>query len=312
MEKLINAVSDKWHDSLSPDSLSDRVSGASVSVNLSDEMFEEKWTEEKIRLEGLSRPFLQSLDKAETECRVALESVGIRVSRDQSSDLALSQERPNLSWKWTTETVYERRWYTLWLYKHEKQVGVRKLDKSSSREELIDYAKDVASRLINHLNWWREKHIQSRYLASVTNAISDTSQADSVLAGWSKDDLSELTRVREELTQSECRITAYIGKKHRPSGTTPPVSVQGEPISANSACHFLEKLVRGYRELRFHRHLFRIIGSCESLSRHPILVAVSAEEDDLRRLIALMRHDLRNWQAIPVSPSGSIFHSHSR
>jgi hypothetical protein len=38
---------------------------------------------------------------------------------------------------------------------------------------------------------------------------------------------------------------------------------------------------------------------------------VSAEEDDLRRLIALMRHDLRNWQAIPVSPSGSIFHSHS-
>lgn len=310
IEKLNGAVGDKWRSSLALNDLADKVSSY-VSVHLSDETFEEKWTDQKMRLEALSRPFLQSLDKAETDCRGALESVGIQVTRESSSDLALSESRPNLSWTWATETVYERRWYTLWLWRHEKKVNVRKLDKRASLQQLIDYAKDLGVQLINHLNWWQEKHIQTRYLAPVKEAIKNVSQADNVLAGWSEDDLSELTLVRKELVKSKERLTDHICKKPHSCGGQQPVADEEEKISVNRSHHFLDKLVKGYRELGFHRNLLRIMAKCGGFKRHPTLLAVSQEEDDLRRLVGLMRHDLGNRHKIKVSPPGAVFHSPS-
>jgi predicted GTPase len=310
IENTNRAVGDKWRSSLAPNNLADQVS-SSVFVHLPDETFEERWTDEKIRLEALSRPFLQSLDKTETDCRDALESVGIQITRESSSDMALSQSRPNLSWTWTTETVYERRWYTLWLWRHEKKVNVRKLDKRASLQQLIDYAKDLGARLINHLNWWQEKHIQTRYLAPVKEAIKNLSQADNVLAGWSEGDLTELIRVRKELVKSKERLVEHISKKPHPCEGQHPAVDKEEKISVNRSRHFLDKLVRGYRELSFHRSIFRIMAKCGDCKRHPILLAVSSEEEDLRRLVGLMRHDLGNRHKIKVSPPGAVFHSPS-
>lgn len=313
IKSLIQDERQQWYDFLSSDGLAAKISN-SVSWHLADETFEKRWTEEKQLLESLSPTLVRSLDKAESRCRKALEGAGIPVSRESTPEVTLSGIRPNLSWKWTEEKRRKASWYTwltLGLIWDQETHRVRRLDKRASRDQLVSFAKRVRASLFNHLNWWLDKRVQT-YLTSIAEAIADTRQGDLLLATFSTSDLSDLMRVKGELSQCQRRIATWLGSENHSSSPESEIRFPEEPISRNEGHHVLDRLLRGYRELAFHRQLLRTISSCDRSAGDPVVAAVSTQVDDLRKLIALTRHDLRNWRTTPISSPGVIFHSPSR
>jgi hypothetical protein len=297
----------KWRDAVSPYRLVYEVETQLDSCS-SEERFEEEWSDCVTRLQGLMRPFLKSLDKAEENCRRELKKVEMEPLRAPDTSLLPPKGRLRLSWKWITETKYERRWYTLWLYRHEKKVRRRVLDREESMRDLSRYAQDVGTGLSNHLRWWREKHFHDRYRTPAQKRVDQIREMRAILRNVSADDEGDLLRIEELLAQIAAQIPGFRAPGQPEKTSTSQGLVGEEKLDSTSEdCHPLIRLLSSYRELGLHRRLLSILYEQAGSVRRPVMVCLGARTDDVRKLVGLLRHDVQSAKHLELVPGFSVF-----
>jgi len=297
-----------WGRSVSPGNLAEEIRNQ-LSPHLSEETFQEKWNDCVSRLQGMMRPFLKSLDKAEENCRTELAKVEIQVSRSTDASLSAPQTSLNLSWKWTTETVYERRWYTLWLYRHEKEVKRKVLDLEKSRDDLSRYAQNVGNELTNHFGWWKDKRIQERYIAPVQKRLEQLEKMYTAMANVSLHELGDLLRTKESLTPIMEQMLGFRIADHSENPPTSHGVMENKIRRSPDICHPLIRLAICYRELRFHRQLLTVLQELNGSLKRPVLVCLGIKKDDGKKLVSLLRHDLQSVNHFEFGSAVSLFRS---
>ncbi len=295
-----------WDGAVSPENLARKIRNH-LPVGVPEDQFRDQWDQCVVDLKAMMRPFLRSLDEAEKDCERALAKVDIQPARTVDSSCSIPQGGLNLSWKWISETVYKRKWYTLWLYEHEEQSRRKVVDKEKSRKDLCRYAKSIGKELSNHLAWWQDKRFRERYAAPVEKRLQHLEDMRKVIAATPAQDKQDLLRIREGLNAIMEQMEAQRSGVQSGESSTSQSGPEDGASEASRSPAFLVRLRSCYKELAFHRQLLTLLHKLNGSNGRPVVLCLGVKKDDGRNLVGLLRHKVKSVEDAEFSSDVSLF-----
>lgn len=284
-------------------------------VHKSDEMgrqsddysFLDKWNSLLEHVQELQTTLLSQLDRFERDCQISLDSLNIAPFHHDTKTLAALPSAPQVQWESVQKTVKERRWYTLWLYEHERKITEVRLDRKRAKEDLLNYAHELCGRVNRHMAWWKD-HCVHRYRSPVMEELASAEKTSSASETFSAAQPKLFKQTKKELTELRSQFD-FVAKKRqerrRPGPKQERTAPSGRQPKYNS--NLIRSLLHGRRETAFQRQLLACVNSVSSSQGPLTLLCLGGKRRDHQELIALLTHRLKDVDTIPLGSGLNVW-----